>query len=178
MDWDVYQANLSHTQAEIIMQINRKNFPNFNMDWSNNPNKVLITGGEIGILDLSQRTYSKVSSDKTFTWGKWSSSGQEAVATDSEGGVWLYKSGNLTKMPFNTSAKLVDFVDFSTLAAVSSGRPIKYNFDTQQKMNYAEVKGLAKSTDFLVKDDLFYFSSADGVFSGKFEAQGYQENSK
>lgn len=171
--WDVFLANISHTQADIILQIDKNVFPNLFMDWGDNQNKVLITGGEIGVLDISKRDYQKIATDKQFSWGRWSPDGQKAVAVDTQGGVWVYQNNSLTRLPFDSKPSLVNFIDNINIAAVSQGRPVKYNFDTKQETNYAEVKGLTESSTFITKADVFYFETADGIFSGKFEASGY-----
>jgi len=171
--WEVYLANLSHSQADIIMQVDAKLFPNFYMDWGESPNQVLITGGEIGVLDLSKRDYKKIPSDKQFIWGKWAPGGKRAVAVDSEGGAWVYQGEKLEKLPFTSKANQIDFIDSSNIAAVSSGKPIKYNFDTKAQVNYAEVKDLSDSISFLARSDVFYFETVQGIYSGNYIEPGY-----
>jgi len=172
--WDIFLANLSHTSSNILMGVDSNRFPSISLDWGENPSQVLVSGGELGLIDITKREYKKISSDKLFVWAKWGPSGKSAVAIDSEGGAWLYLNGQLGKLPFSSSPGLIDYIDESNIGAVSSGRPIKYNFDSKQLINYAEVKDLSRSISFITRSDVFYFETAQGIFSGRYEESGYK----
>jgi hypothetical protein len=172
--WDVFLSNLSHDQASIILQLDSNLFQNLQLDWAESPNKVLVIGGEIGILDVSNRDYNKIETDKKFIWGKWGPEGDSAVAIDNEGGVWVYQNSVLEKLPFTSKANQVDYIDKDNIAAISSGQPVKYNLQTKVLESFAEVKELSNSFSFISRDDVFYFETKNGIFSGRFEKPQYQ----
>jgi len=172
--WDVFLTNLKHTDASMILQLDKNKFSSAFFDWGANPNKVLVAGGEVGVLDLSKREYQSISSEKNFVWGKWGPEGTEAVVVDDEGTVYKITPENkLVSLPFKSAPNLISFFDEKNIAAVSEGRPVKYNFDTKQLINYAEVKDLSSAKSFISRSDVFYFDSDKGIFSGKFELAGY-----
>lgn len=171
--WDVYLSNLSHSQANIILQLDPSLFQNLQLDWTESPGKVLVIGGEIGILDVTNRDYNKIDSDKKFIWGKWGPEGESAVAIDNEGGVWIYKNSVLEKLPFVSKANQVDYIDKDNIAVISSGRPIKYNLQTKVQESFAEVKDLEGSFSFISRADVFYFETKSGIYSGRFEKPKY-----
>ncbi|MFH1854790.1 MAG: PEGA domain-containing protein [bacterium] len=173
--WDVFLTNLKHTDANIILQLDKNKFSNAFFDWGANPNKVLVIGGEVGVLDLSKREYQSVSAEKNFVWGKWGPNGTEAVVVDEEGTVYRINGENkLETLPFKSAPNLISFFDEKNIAGVSEGRPVKYNFDTKQLINYAEVKDLSSAKSFISRSDIFYFGSSKGIFSGKFELANYK----
>lgn len=172
--WDVFLDTPSHSEPNIIMQVDQNVLPQLSLDWGESPNQALVTGGELGVLDISKRDYKKISSEKKFIWGKWGPGGKRAIVVDSEGGVWSLAENKLEKLPFTSAPGLVDFIDASNIAAAMGARPIKYNFDTKLSTSYAEVKDLSQSVSFITKNDLFYFETVKGIFSGRFEEAPYK----
>jgi hypothetical protein len=172
--WDVYLSNRTHTEANMIMQFDQ-GFTNPMFDWGENPNQVLIAGGELGFLDLSKRDYQTISKDHDFVFAKWGPGAKNAIAVDAEGIVYKINTDHkIEQLPFQSGKSLVSFIDENTLAAISQGRPVQYNFDTKSLINYAEVKDLDKSRSFVARSDIFYFETDQGILSGKFEQPGYK----
>lgn len=172
--WDSYLANLSHTEANLIMQLDDA-FTNPVFDWGQHPNKVLIAGGQLGILDISSREYRKVESDKKFVFAKWSINGKYALAIDSEGTLYRITSDNkLEAEPFKVTNNLISFIDENTLAAVSEGKPLKYNLENKSLDYFAEFKDLATANSFVALSNIYYFGTSNGIFSGKFEKPVYK----
>ncbi len=172
--WDVYLANRDHSEANMIMQFDQ-GFTNPMFDWGESPDKVLIAGGQLGILSIPLRQYARVESDKNFVFASWGPNAKYAVALDSDG--IAYQVGQDLKvqaLPFKVSNKLIAFSDENTLAAVSDGRPIKYNLSTKSLDYFAEITGLKSASSFTANADNFYYSNKTGLFSGEFVKADYK----
>ncbi len=172
--WDVYLANRAHTQANMIMQFDQ-GFTNPSFDWGEASEKVLIAGGQLGVLNLPLREYRKVESDKSFVKAFWGPGAQYAVAVDRDGKVYkLTESMTLEELPLTLTNGLIAFSDPSTIAAVSDGKPVKYNLETKSLDYFAEAQGLKAANYFAASGDRFYYSNSSGLFSADFAKQSYK----
>jgi len=169
--WDLILANRQHSQSEILMQINTQRFKDVNLDWSNNQKQVLIAGGELGIIDLATRSYTEVLKDKNITSAQWSPQAVRFVARSKDGKI--YGSEDQTTVELGIEGDLYRFLSDSELFVVGDGRPMLYNFDTGQVINYAEIDGLKNCRSFEVVDQTIYFAGDGGIKSAVLQLPKY-----
>lgn len=169
--WDLILANRQHTQSQILMQIDQDRFRNIKLDWGTNPKQVLIAGGELGIIDLPSRSYSEVLKEKDIVSAKWSPDGTKFAAISSDGQLFVSKNEGAAEI--DIKGKLFNWINDNQLAVVESGRLIVYSFDTQEVINYAEIKGLENCHSFAVVDNQIYFSDNQGVKSASLQVPDY-----
>jgi len=161
--WTLMLANRNHTQSEALMQIDKKNFSSMHLDWGENPTKILLSGGELGVFDLTNRQYQTISKQANFKWAKWGPKGTYAIALDDQNNVYVLKEDKLTKTSLKSKPGLITFIAENEIILVDEGRPISFNFDTMSTINYAEIKGLENSTAISASAYEIYFTDSDGL---------------
>ena len=169
--WDLILANRQHSQSEILMQIDESKFRNIKLDWTSNAKQVLIAGGELGIIDLPSRSYSEVLKDKNISSAKWSPTGSKFAAMSSDGQV--YVSEGTSAKTIAVKGKLYRWANDNELAIVGDGRATLYHFDTEELINYAEIKGLENCQSFEVVDGQIYFADNEGIKSAPLQLPDY-----
>ncbi|MCX6809187.1 MAG: PEGA domain-containing protein [Candidatus Berkelbacteria bacterium] len=161
--WSIIMANRDHSQSEIIMQLDKKDFSSLYLDWNDSAKDLLVVGGQVGIFDLSSRDYKTISKDADFVWGKWGQSGKNAALVDTDGNVWALSNGKVTKINLKTKPGLISFISQNEAIIAVDGRPVKFNFDSKEIINYAEINGLDGATSMAAISSEVYFSDQDGL---------------
>lgn len=172
--WDVISADRNHTKTDIAMQITDKNFSKINLDWSENQKYVLVVGGPACAFDIVSRTdCTMLSESRDFVWGKWGPKGQYGVLVDKNSELWKIKDLKAEKVGVQTAANLVSWANEKEAYVALSGRPAKINFDTNEVINYADIKGLKDATSFAVAGDKVFFTNGDGLKVAQLEGNVY-----
>jgi hypothetical protein len=172
--WTLMFANRNHTQSEALMQLDKKNFSSMWLDWGENPTQVLLAGGELGVLDLTNRQYQTISKQANFKWARWGPKGTYAVALDDQNNVYALKGGKLSKTGLKSKPGLISFTAENEIILADEGRPISFNFDTMSSINYAEIKGLENSTGISVLAYEIYFTDPEGLKEAQISALPYK----
>ncbi len=171
--WDLILANRSHTQSEILMQIDKNRFDNIKLDWTSNPKKILVAGGELGIIDLPSRSYSQlIKNDQRIVSAKWSPHATRFAAMSLDEKIYTGDDTGASELD-NFSGKLYGWVDDNQLAAISEGRLSVYRFDTEEVINYAEINGLESCQSFAIKEGIIYFADSEGLKSASLQLPKY-----
>ena len=161
--WDIFLADRAHTQAQVVMRLDKNRFKSLYLDWDNNPKQVLVVGGEIGILDLPSREYEQIKSDQSFTFAKWGPEGQYGLALNGAGEVYLIKDKQLQKLDLKTAPELVGWTKPNEAAIASGDKITKIDFDTMSRINYAEVKGLKNAKSMYLSAEKVFFTDSEGL---------------
>jgi hypothetical protein len=161
--WNLIMANRTHSQSEILMNIDSKTFSGLYFNWGENPQKVLIAGGELGVLDLPSRTYQTIDKTKDIHFAIWGPTGKYALAVGKNGDVFELKDNQLQSLNYKTAPGQVMFISASEAIIVSSGRPVRINFDTGQTINYAEIKGLGQASSVGFSNGSIFFTDQTGL---------------
>lgn len=173
--WRLYLANRAHTQADILATLDPDSFQNLYLDWNDSDRQVLLTGGEVGTIDLSTREYKTVSKDAKFIYGKWSPQGKSAAVIDDQGNLYRFKDGKLDKTNFKTKPDLISFTAANKLIIVTGSKPIEVDFDTLSSIDYAEIKGLEKARMVAVAKGIMYFADDSAIRFAQLAFSSYKQ---
>jgi len=174
--WDLILANRAHSQAQIVMSLDKNRFSTLQLDWAQNDRRVLVVGGELGVLDLATREYQQVESEAKFAAGSIAPGGQYALALDTSGEVYLAKDLKAQKLNLQSAPGQISWLSPSEAVIVSAGRPVKYNFDTNAVTNYAEISGLKSADSFAVMNKVVYFTDTEGLKSAPLVENTYKKD--
>lgn len=172
--WDLFMMDRTSKYSQIVMRIDSARFQNLNIDWGESDRTVLLTGNEAGLLDLGTREYTPLEQNGGFTDGKWGPSGQYAVLTKSDGHVYLLKDGSLQDL--SIVAKSFFFKSKNEAYFLEGSHLVSVNFDTNSRINYAEISGLANASMFAVYSNNVYFIDTNGLESAVLQEGAYGEN--
>lgn len=162
--WNIILSNRTHTQSEILMELEGNTFSNISLDWGLSPKNILLAGGELGIIDVSARTYQTIDKEKNIHFATWGPNGTYALAIGGDKTVYLLK--NLTTMEslnYKSDAGKVAFISEKEGLIISDGRPVRINFDTGEVTSYAEIKGLDGAKSIAVASGNLYFADQEGL---------------
>jgi hypothetical protein len=173
--WRLYLANRAHTQADILATLDPESFQNLYLDWNDSDRQVLLTGGEVGVIDLSTREYKTVSKDAKFIFGKWGPQGKVAAIIDDQGNLYRFKDGKLDKTNFKTKPDLISFTASNKLIIVTGSKPIEIDFDTLGSIDYAEIKGLEKAQMVIVAKGIMYFQDDSAIRFAQLAFSSYKQ---
>ena len=174
--WDIILANRAHSQAQIVMSLDKDRFSTLKLDWAKNDRRVLLVGGELGVLDLATREYQQIDAEGDFVAGDISPGGQYALALDTSGEVYLAKDLKAQKLNLQSAPGEIFWLSASEAVVVSAGRPVKYNFDTNEAINYAEISGLKSADSVAVMNKIIYFTDSEGLKSAPLAENIYGNN--
>ncbi len=162
--WNIILANRTHSQSEILMELEGGGFSNLHLDWGLSPKNILVAGGELGIIDVSARTYQTVDKQKNIHFALWGPNGTFALAIGGDKTVYLLK--NLTTLEsqnLQSTSGQITFISEKEGLIVSEGRPVRVNFDTGEVTSYAEIKGLDGAKSIAVAEGNLYFADQEGL---------------
>ena len=174
--WDLILANRAHTQAQIVMSLDKNRFSTIRLDWAQNDRRVLLVGGELGVLDLATREYQQIEAEGDFVAGSFAPGGQYALALDTSGEVYLAKDLKAQKLNLQSASGQIFWLSASEAVVVSAGRPVKYNFDTNLVTNYAEISGLKSADSLVAMNNVVYFTDTEGLKSAPLAENTYGNN--
>lgn len=173
--WSLIYTDSTHKKSEIIMDLTGSNFSNLKLDWTDSPNKVLLVGGELGILNLSDRNYKKLSDKTDFVSAKWSSGGKYAVAQDTSGQLYKISGESIEALDVSSQKGQYEWSGENNLFYLDGNRPVKFNFDTSDKIIYAEVEGLKDAKGLSVIGSTVYFVDSVGLKEATLIENPYKE---
>lgn len=173
--WNLILADRNHKKSEIIMDLSDSNFSNLSLDWGNNADNVLLTGGELGKLNLANRSYEKISDKNNFVTASWGPKGTYGFAQDSAGEIFKIKGNQVESTGQKTKVGQVNWVDEKSIVFVDANKPVVFNFDTKAKIIYAEVSGLQNSDFVAVLGKKIFFVDSTGLKEAKLVENPYNE---
>ena len=174
--WLLYTTDRQHSQSktQVIMRLDPKDFPSLYLDLSENPQYALLVGGSVWRLNIPSRTPEKISDKKNdFIWGQWGPKGIYALVVDKAGGVYKLENTTLTDLKIKTKPNLVVWLDQSNAIIISGTQPIKVNFDTQETIHYAEIKGIDSANSIALSKGVIYFTDSEGLKSANLTESVY-----
>jgi len=161
--WSLMESSSNFSKSDILMRLDATKFSDLVLDWSNSPKQVLIIGGAGGVLDIATRHWEQILTDKTLVWGQWGPQGKYGIILDDAGEAYVLKDYQLTKLNLITSPKLISWTADSKAIIISDGRPLEVNFDTNERINYAEINGLKTAGSAVVRKGRIFFADSQGV---------------
>jgi len=173
--WSLIYTDSLHQKSEIIMDLTESEFSNLKLDWTNSPNQVLLSGRELGILNLSNRSYKKLSGENNFINASWGPNGKFAVAQDLNGQLYRISGEKAEKIDATTKIGQYAWTDENNLLFLDKNKPIKFNFDTSGKIIYAEIEGLDNTNGLSVIDSRLYFIDSVGLKEALLVENPYEE---
>lgn len=173
--WSLIYTDSAHKKSEIIMDLTDSNFTNLRLDWTDSPNKVLLVGGELGVLNLSDRSYKKLSDKTDFVSAKWGATGKYAVAQDASGQLFKISGESVEALGVSSQKGQYTWSDKDNLLYLDGDRLTKFNFDTLDKIIYAEVEGLKSATGLSVVGSVLYFVDSAGLKEAPLVENPYKE---
>lgn len=171
--WDLFLIDKASGQSQVIMRIDPSRFSNINIDWGESAKTALIVGGEAGLLDIGTREYTALEENGNFKSGKWGPEGKYALLQKSDGSVFILRDGKLENL--NIKAKAFAFKSQNEAYIIDGDKTILINFDTNSRINYAEVSGLGNAISFIVSSDNIYFLDSSGIKTAKLQQGAYEE---
>ncbi len=173
--WSLIYTDSLHQKSEIIMDLTESGFSNLKLDWTNSPNQVLLSGGELGVLNLSNRSYKKLSDKNDFINASWSPTGKFAVAQDSSGQLYRMSGETVEKIDAVAKAGQYTWIDENNLLFLDTNKPTKFSFDTSSKIIYAEIEGLKDTDGLSVVGSRLYFVDSAGLEEAPLVENPYKE---
>jgi hypothetical protein len=176
--WMLLQADRLHTKSEILMYVESDKFSSLKLDWGTNSQQVLLAGGEIGILDLPSRSYEKIDEGKNFASASWGPEGTLGVALDKDNEIYLVKDKKLTKIGQKAGGGVYSWVSKNEILTFDGKRPVKINFDTNEKIFYAEITGIDNCSSAVINGGKIYFADKEGIKTASLISNIYQREGK
>jgi len=173
--WNLIFADRNHQKSEIIMDLTGSKLTNLKLDWGNSPKRVLLVGGEIGVLTLSDRSYQKISDKNDFVSGSWGPKGIYGVAQNSAGEIFKIKDNKVESTGFKTGAGQIAWVDEKKVIFLDQDKPVVFDFDTKIKINYAEVSGLSGAKTLTVIGAKIFFADSAGLKEASLTEDPYKK---
>jgi len=162
--WNIILSNRTHSQSEILMEVQSTAFTNLNLNWGQSPKNILVAGGELGVIDVSSRTYQTIDKDKDIHFGLWGPNGTYALAIAQNNDVYVVKDASrLENLNQKTVAGQITFISEKEGLIVNESRPVRINFDTGEVTSYAEIKGLDGAKSIAVAGGNLYFADQEGL---------------
>ena len=174
--WDLMMLDRSNGHSQIVMTIDAARYPKFNVDWGDSDRMALLTGDEAGLLDLGTREYTALEEKGGYNSGRWAPGGLYAVLTKSSGQAFLLKDGKLQDLEIKTNNFF--FKSKNEAYFIEGEKVVLVNFDTNSRINYAEVSGLKDAVSFIVYSDSVYFLDSSGLKTAKLQQGAYEASAK
>lgn len=150
---------------EIVMTLDSNKYKNLQIEWSSDNASLLLTGGTIGKIELTSRTYSELSGENNFTFSKLSPNGDRIFAVKSDGKGVVFEGDKPKAIDLPNLAPVCYFIDNSRAFVYTNGQLVEYNFDTGNSIGYAGGEQILLPTGLAIYGGTLYYTNTQGLLA-------------
>jgi len=161
--WALKLIKTDMSRNEYLMDIDPNKFINPKIEWAADSGDIIITGGSIGQLDLTTRTYSDLSDNKDYIFSKASPKGTRIFALRKGGEAEIITGNSRKEINLSGVVPVCGWKDESSAYIIFGNQLVLYNFDTDQAIGYAGGNEISSANTLVVGSNVAYFMTGEGL---------------
>lgn len=163
--WILRLVSRDLARDEIVSTLDSTKYKNLKIEWLSDNQTIVLTGGYIGKIELTSRTYSELSTETNFSFSKASPDGAKILAVNSDGKGVVFEQDKSHDIDLPNLAPTCYFIDNSSALLYSNGRLVEYNFDTGNSIGYAGGEQVLLPTGLAIYGETLYYTNTQGLFA-------------